>query len=61
MRDGGPQSAFRAYSDLAESGWSEFPTDGEAETDLEDGLVGLGVWVGSGEWDLWLVFWSLLF
>ena len=43
---GGPQSAFRAYSDLVENnGWSEFPTDGAAETDLEDAL-GVGSMVG---------------
>ena len=60
MRDGGggPQSAFRAYSDLAESGWSEFPTDGATETNLEHAL---GVGMGAGGWDLWSVFWPLLF
>ncbi len=42
MTNGGPQSEFRSYADLAESGWSGFPTDGPTGMDLETTLRTLG-------------------
>ena len=47
MTLGGPQSEFRCYSDLANSGWSRFPTDGATDTDLESALTALGVTSGT--------------
>lgn len=43
MTDGGPQSKFQSYSDLADSGWGSFPTDGATDTDLQPALTALGV------------------
>ena len=47
MADGGPQSEFRSYADLAHSGWSSFPTDGATDTDLEPALTALGAAEGT--------------
>lgn len=47
MTDGGPQSEFRSYADLADSGWSSFPTDGATGTDLEPALTALGAAQGT--------------
>ena len=47
MTEGGPQSEFRSYADLADSGWSQFPTDGATDTDLDSALRALGATSGT--------------
>ncbi|KAL9067578.1 MAG: hypothetical protein Q9161_006767 [Pseudevernia consocians] len=47
MTEGGPQSEFRSYADLANSGWSQFPTDGATDTDLDSALRALGATSGT--------------
>lgn len=46
MTDGGLQSEFQSYSDLADSGWGRFPTDGATDTDLQPALSALGLTSG---------------